>query len=119
MGLLNFYIKDSNNFVNMIKIERIGVQYNFVSFDMVSLFTKIPLDETMQIINEVTYPRTMRLTEVRIYILQFPRGVLQPYQWGGHGIPVLSYSCYSLHGALREKSNGVLLAQTNLVEEVC
>jgi len=35
-----------------------------ISFDIVSLFTKIPLDEAIQVVKEVTNPETTKLTEV-------------------------------------------------------
>jgi len=49
------------NLINKEKIERDDI---LVSFDVVSLFTKIPLEEAIQVIKEVTDPGTARLAEI-------------------------------------------------------
>ena len=38
-----------------------------VSFDVVSLFTKIPLDEAVKVINDVTDPETTKIAEVCLW----------------------------------------------------
>eukprot|EP00253_Pinus_taeda_P032352 PITA_32352 len=48
VGNTDSFIKDSQDFVNLIKNERIERDDILVSFDVVSLFTKIPLDEAIQ-----------------------------------------------------------------------
>lgn len=54
IGNIDSFIKDSNDFVNLIKTERVDQDDILVSFGVVSLFTKIPLDEAIQVIKEVT-----------------------------------------------------------------
>jgi hypothetical protein len=56
VGHIDSFIKDSNEFINLIKNEKVRPQDTLISFDAVSLFTKIPLDEAIQIIKEVTDP---------------------------------------------------------------
>jgi hypothetical protein len=58
VGHTDSFIKDSNDFIKIIKNEKLKPQDTLISFDVVSLFTKIPLDEAIQIIKEVTDPET-------------------------------------------------------------
>jgi hypothetical protein len=64
VGHTNSFIKDSNDFIKIIKNEKIRTQDTLISFDVVSLFTKIPLDEAIQIVKEVTDPEIANLAEV-------------------------------------------------------
>jgi hypothetical protein len=64
VGHTDSFIKDSNDFINIIKNEKVGPQDTLISFDVVSLFTKIPLDEAIQIVKELTNPDTAKLAEV-------------------------------------------------------
>ena len=45
-------------------IHRVEESDILVRFDVVSLFTKIPLDEAVKVINEVTDPETAKLDEI-------------------------------------------------------
>ena len=47
--------------MKLIKYEKIEPKDMILSFDVVSLFTKIPLDEAIQVIKEATDPHTTRL----------------------------------------------------------
>jgi hypothetical protein len=64
VGHTDSFIKDSNEFIKIIKNEKVRPQDTLISFDVVSLFTKIPLDEAIQIIKEVTDPETTNLAKV-------------------------------------------------------
>jgi hypothetical protein len=64
VGHTDSFIKDSNDFIKIIKNEKIRPQDTLISFDVVSLFTKIPLNEAIQIIKEVTDPETANLAEI-------------------------------------------------------
>ena len=64
VGNSDSFIKDSNAFVNLIQEERVEPKDKILSFDIVSLFTKIPLKEAIQVIKEVTDPHTARLATV-------------------------------------------------------
>jgi hypothetical protein len=64
VGRTDSYIKDSRDFVELIKEEKIESKDMLISFDVVSLFTKIPLNEAIQVINEVADPQTTKLAEV-------------------------------------------------------
>jgi hypothetical protein len=64
VGKTDSYIKDSRDFVELIKEEKIDSKDMLISFDVVSLFTKIPLNEAIQVIKEVADPQTARLAEV-------------------------------------------------------
>ena len=50
--------------MELIKKKKVEPNDIILSFDVVSLFTKIPLDEAIQVIKEVTYLDTTRLAEV-------------------------------------------------------
>lgn len=41
--------------------------HKIVSFDVVSLFTKIPLDEVVHVIKEVTHLKTAKLAEICLH----------------------------------------------------
>jgi hypothetical protein len=60
VGHTDSFIKVSNDFINIIKNEKVIL----ISFDVVSLFTKTPLDEAIQIVKELTDPDTAKLAEV-------------------------------------------------------
>lgn len=64
VGCIVSYIKESNDFVNFIKEEKVKPWDMIISFDVVSLFTKISLNEAIQVINEVTNFKTTRLAKV-------------------------------------------------------
>ena len=64
VGNTDSFIKDSHDFVNLIKKEKLERDDILVSFDVVSLFTNIPLEEAIQVIKEVTDPGTARLAEI-------------------------------------------------------
>lgn len=64
VGNTDSFIKDSQDFVNLIKNERLEHDDILVSFDVVSLFTKIPLDEAIQVIKDITDPGTAKLAEI-------------------------------------------------------
>jgi hypothetical protein len=64
VGHTNSLIKNSNEFINIIKNEKVRLQDTVISFYVVSLLTKIPLDEAIQIFKEVTDCDTTNLSEV-------------------------------------------------------
>ena len=64
IGHTDSFIKDSNDFIKIIKNEKIRPQDTLISFDVVSLFTKIPLDKAIQVVKEATDPETTKLAEV-------------------------------------------------------
>jgi hypothetical protein len=61
VGHTDSFIKDSNDFIKIIKNEKIKPKEILISFDVVSLLTKIPLDEVIQVVNEVTNSKTAKL----------------------------------------------------------
>jgi hypothetical protein len=67
VGHTDSFIKDSNEFIKIIKNEKVRPQDTLINFDVVSLFTKIPLDEAIQIVKEVTDPETTNLAEVFLH----------------------------------------------------
>ena len=64
IGCTYAFIKDFGDSVNMIKIKRIVVKDRFISFDVVYLFTKIPFDDAIEVIDKVVDPRISRLPKV-------------------------------------------------------
>lgn len=61
---IDSFIKDSHDFVNLIKNEMVEQDDILLSFNVVSLFTKIPLDKATQVIKDVTDPETARVAEI-------------------------------------------------------
>jgi predicted GIY-YIG superfamily endonuclease len=64
VGHTDSFIKDSKDFINTIKNEILKPNDTLISFDVVSLFTKIPLNEAILLIQEVADPVTTKLAEV-------------------------------------------------------
>jgi hypothetical protein len=58
------YINHSNVFVNLINKEKYESRDMLTSFDVISIFTKIPLNEAIQVINEVEDSETTKMSEV-------------------------------------------------------
>ena len=66
VGNIESFIKDSSDFVKLIKDEKVEPKDMILSFDVVSLFTKIPLDEVIRVIKEATNPHKYRLALICI-----------------------------------------------------
>jgi hypothetical protein len=64
VGHTESFIKDSNNFINTIKNEKMKPNDTLISFDVVSLFTEIPLNDAILLVKEVADPVTTKLAEV-------------------------------------------------------
>jgi hypothetical protein len=64
VGHIDSFIKDSNDFVNIIKNEKVKPSDTLISFDVVSLFAKIHLNEAIMVVKEVVDPETLKLVEV-------------------------------------------------------
>jgi len=58
------FIKDSSDFVKLIRNKRVDKDDILASFDVVSLFTTIPLDEAVHVIKMATDPGTAKLAEI-------------------------------------------------------
>ena len=86
VGKTSSYIKDSNQFVNFIKNTTLDPEDKLVSFDVVQLFTKIPLDEAIQVVKEVADPQTAKLAEI-----------------------CLRSTFFSFHGEIFEQTSGVAM----------
>ena len=61
---LQYTIKNSKTFTKRLKKIRIPRKYKMVSFDVVSLFTKVPLDETIDIIIKRIYDKKEINTDI-------------------------------------------------------
>jgi hypothetical protein len=64
VGNTSSFVKDSSFFVNKIKNIKVDKDDILVSFDVVSLFTKIPIDGAMNVIRNITDPGTANLIEL-------------------------------------------------------
>ena len=64
VGNTESFIKDSSEFVKLIKTEKIEPDDMILSFDVVYLFMKIPLNEAIQVIKEANDLNTTMLAEV-------------------------------------------------------
>ena len=64
VGNTSSFVKDSSFFVNKIKNIKVDKDDILVSFDVVSLFTKIPIDRAMNVIRNITDPGTANLIEL-------------------------------------------------------
>jgi hypothetical protein len=64
VGHTDSFKKDSNDFIRIIKNEKVKPEDTLINFDAISLFNKITLDEAIQVVKEVTEPRTTKLAEV-------------------------------------------------------
>ena len=64
VGKTNSFVKDSSTWVEEISKEKLNNEDKLVSFDVVSLYTKIPIDEAINTIKELTNTETAKLVEV-------------------------------------------------------
>jgi hypothetical protein len=64
VGNTSSFVKDSSFFVNKIKNIKVDKDDILVSFDVVSLFTKIPIDGAINVIRNITDPGTANLIEL-------------------------------------------------------
>jgi len=64
VGHTHSFVKDSSSFFNELK----GINFELidimVSFDVVSLYTNIPINKVVDVINHITNPNTTKLVEV-------------------------------------------------------
>ena len=58
------YIKDSSHFVNDIKDIHVDETEIMVSFDVVSLYTKVPVEEAIKIISNITNDETTNMVKI-------------------------------------------------------
>ena len=61
----NFTIESSKDFVEKIRSKKIKEEYEMVSFDVVSLFTSVPLDLTIEIILRKVYDEKLIQTKLK------------------------------------------------------
>ena len=64
VGRTDSFVKDSSSFVNELKEVKLSPDDKLVSFDVVSLFTKIPINEAIEVINRITDPNTAQLVRI-------------------------------------------------------
>ena len=64
VGRTESFMKDSASFIDELKDIKLDPRDILVSFDVVSLFTCIPIKEAMEVINRLTDPDTARLVEI-------------------------------------------------------
>ena len=61
VGYTDSFVKDSSSFINELKGLKLERDDRFVSFDVVSLYTCIPIKESIDVISRVTDPDTSHL----------------------------------------------------------
>ncbi len=64
VGHTESFIKDSASFIGDLKRIKLEPEDILVSFDVISLYTCIPINEAMEVINKLTDPDTARLVEL-------------------------------------------------------
>lgn len=64
VGRTKSFIKDSSSFVKELKEIKFEPDDFLVSFDVVSLYTSIPIKETLDVIFRLTDPDTTKLVEI-------------------------------------------------------
>ena len=64
VGHTKSFVKDSASFIDDLKRIKLEPEDILVSFDVVSLYTCIPINEAMAVINRLTDPDTAKLVEL-------------------------------------------------------
>ena len=64
VGCTESFVKDSTSFVDDLKKVKLDPNDILVSFDVVSLYTCIPINEAMEVINSLIHPDIARLVEL-------------------------------------------------------
>lgn len=113
VGNTPYHVKNSKEFVDKINHYRVEPDEELRSFDVSALFTSVPVDNALIIIqsrleNDTTlkdrtnfntqrhYNVTRFMPEVHLFC--FPRGILHSNPWGRHGVSCFSYCLQYLHG---------------------
>ena len=66
VGEIESFVKDLSSFFNELKGIRLDLGDNMVSFDVVSLYTNIPINESIEIIIHITNADTAYLVEISL-----------------------------------------------------
>ena len=100
VGQTNSFVKDSTSWVQDICNETLEANDILVSFDLVSLYTKIPVDEAITTIRNLTDDDTAKLVEVclKTTFFTFQQVFLRTSRRSGHGLTLVSHCSQSLHG---------------------
>ena len=61
---MNYFVKDSSSFVNELRDIKFEPNDIMVSFEVVYIYTNIPINEVVEVINPITNPNTTKLVEV-------------------------------------------------------
>jgi hypothetical protein len=63
-GNINSFLKDSSSFVKCIKNQNVEEDEILVRFDIVSLYTKVPVDHPIIVMEDITYIETTKLVKI-------------------------------------------------------
>ena len=120
MGHTSSYIKDSAHFIEGFKDLRLDNNDLLVSFDVVSLYTKVPNDDAISIIKDITNYDTTKLIDIYLRLAYFSfRGDLYEQVDGvAIGLATLPNSGESIHGIFWGKSIKLLPYQAKNVEDI-
>ena len=64
VGNTTSYIKDSTHFIQEIKNLKLNDNDMLVSFDVVSLYMEIPIEEVLKVLNEITSKEITKMVTV-------------------------------------------------------
>ena len=60
------FIKYSSHFINSIKYQKLEDNDILVSFDVVSLYTKVPIEDSIRVLREITSDEIAKLVEISL-----------------------------------------------------
>jgi hypothetical protein len=99
------HVKNCIEFVYVLSSLRVDISDIMVSFDIVSLFTRVPI-KTVDLLG-------------RHFLIHIQLAVLRANEWCSHGLT--AFSCHSqfLHGGLREGGTCIGPSKTPLLVSLC
>ena len=85
VGNSDSFVRDSRHFVSLIKDLKLSEDDLLVSFDVESLFTKVPIPETIEVIRNILDPELAELADLCLHtstLMESTTSRLTVQQWG-------------------------------------
>ena len=124
-----YTIDSTKHFIERLRGRSIPAEYEMVSFDVVSLFTSVPLDFTIDLILEKIYRDRVIETKLKREELRNLLKICtkemhfsfngEIYKQCGNGLSTWSRDCKHIHGRIKKTDHTTTWKQSISLEEIC